>query len=182
MKFMSKVVTSACVIIPPREKWDPIQKIRQKYDRKIERWMPHINLLYPFTPKEKYDTIENYIREVCASIEPFELVLKQFKYFRHKYQTYTIWLDPEPNKKIISLQRELLKVVPQCNDIIQFRGGYQPHLSVGQFTTYKINKKLNKLQKKWDPLTFLVDKIFFISRENRKNSSFKIIKTVPFNL
>jgi hypothetical protein len=42
---MSKVFTSAVVIIPPEELWIPIQKIRKKYDRQINRWMPHITLL-----------------------------------------------------------------------------------------------------------------------------------------
>lgn len=176
---MSKIITSACVIIPPREKWEPIQKIRRKYDRKIDRWMPHINLLYPFTPEDKYDTIESDVRSVCKSIEPFELALKRFKYFRHRYQTYTIWLDPEPNEKVKQLQRQLLRIVPECNDVNQFRGGFQPHLSVGQFTTYKIHKKLRKLQKKWTPLKFNVDEIYFISRKNRKDTSFEISKSIP---
>lgn len=175
---MSKVVTSACVIIPPREKWEPIQKIRRKYDRKIDRWMPHINLLYPFTPEEKYDSIEKDVCSICETVEPFELVLKNFNYFRHRYQTYTIWLDPEPNEKIKNLQRQLLRVVPECNDLNLFRGGFQPHLSVGQFITYKIHKKIKKLQKKWNPLRFMVDEIYFISRKNRKDSAFKISQTI----
>ncbi|MBD3211430.1 MAG: 2'-5' RNA ligase family protein [Candidatus Lokiarchaeota archaeon] len=175
---MSKVVTSACVIIPPREKWEPIQKIRRRHDRKIDRWMPHINLLYPFAPEEKYETVESEIRKILESIEPFELTLKRFKYFRHRYQTYTIWLDPEPNEKVAHLQRQTLRAVPECNDVNQFRGGFQPHLSVGQFTTYKINKKLKKLKKNWEPLTFLVDKIYFISRKNRKDSAFEVSMSI----
>ncbi len=56
---MSKVYTSAVVIIPPKEKWKPIQEIRQLYDRNINRWMPHITLLYPFRPKNSYSKIED---------------------------------------------------------------------------------------------------------------------------
>ena len=34
---MEKVYTSAVVIIPPMDLWEPIQEIRRKYDRQINR-------------------------------------------------------------------------------------------------------------------------------------------------
>ena len=45
---MSKFYNSAVVIIPPQEKWESIQEIRETYDRGFNRWMPHITLIYPF--------------------------------------------------------------------------------------------------------------------------------------
>ncbi|GAH05617.1 unnamed protein product, partial [marine sediment metagenome] len=50
---MSKVYSSAVVIIPPREKWASIQEIRKIYDRNLTRWMPHITLLYPFRSRNQ---------------------------------------------------------------------------------------------------------------------------------
>ena len=176
---MSKTVTSACVIIPPKRIWPPIQAIRRKHDKRFERWMPHINLLYPFRPKGEYDKIERDFRDVLQRIEPFEIILKNFKFFRHKFQTYTIWLNPVPNEPIIRLQRQLLKNAPECNDVNRFQGGYKPHLSVGQFTTYKIHEKIEKLEEKWEELRFTVDKVFFISRKNTKNSTFLVEEEFP---
>jgi 2'-5' RNA ligase len=176
---MSKTVTSACVIIPPKRVWPPIQAIRRKHDKRFERWMPHINLLYPFRPKEEYDKVERDFVETLQRVEPFEISLKNFKFFRHKFQTYTIWLNPVPNEPIVRLQRELLKNTPECNDVNQFSGGYKPHLSVGQFTTYKIHKKINMLQDRWSEQRFTVSKIYFISRKNTRDSSFLVEKEFP---
>lgn len=68
----SKVVTSAVVLVPPVSAWPAIQvcgarahvarpcvtpalcaqAIRQQHDRAYMRWLPHVNLLYPFRPAE----------------------------------------------------------------------------------------------------------------------------------
>jgi len=178
---MSKTVTSACVIIPPKKIWEPIQKIRREHDSKVHRWMPHVNLFYPFAPKGEYDRIINDFEKCCNEINAFTIYLKQFKFFRHRYQTYTIWLDPESNEQITHLQRELLKLVPEYNDINQFTDGFRPHLSVGQFTTYKIHDFIARLQKNWEILAFSVNQIYFISRPNTKDSAFRIIEKIKLN-
>ncbi len=178
---MNKTVASACVIIPPEEIWEPIQKIRRTYDSKIHRWMPHINLFYPFAPMQEYDKIFKKFENKCKTIKVFTISLKQFKYFQHRYQNHTIWLDPEPNELIIDLQRELLKLVPEYNDVNKFSRGFRPHLSIGQFTTYKIYDFIAQLQKNWEVLTFQVNQIYFISHENVKDSAFKIIKKLKLN-
>ncbi|TFG21867.1 MAG: 2'-5' RNA ligase family protein, partial [Promethearchaeota archaeon] len=119
-----KVYTSACVIIPPEEKWPPIQNIRQKYDRQIHRWMPHITLLYPFRPETQFNDLEKAFITQCLEIHSFEITLSTFRYFQHRHQDYTIWLDPEPNNCIIQLQGELLKVVPDCDDVNKHKNGF----------------------------------------------------------
>jgi len=43
-----KTYTTAVVLIPPEDVWEPIQKLRRVYDRHFDRWMPHLTLLYPF--------------------------------------------------------------------------------------------------------------------------------------
>ncbi|TFF88497.1 MAG: 2'-5' RNA ligase family protein [Promethearchaeota archaeon] len=176
---MTKVHTSAVVIIPPREKWEPIQKIRRRHDKKVDRWMPHINLIYPFHPRENYESIIEDFTRVCSNFPSFEIKLEKFKFFRHRYQTYTIWLMPEPKKKVKNLQAQILKIVPTCNDLNLFPNGYKPHLSVGQFTTYKIQDQIKKLQDNWDVIRFIVNEIYFITRKNRNDASFSINETIP---
>lgn len=109
---MSKVYTSAVVMIPPEKKWVSIQEVRKTYDRNIHRWMPHITLLYPFRPKTKYVALEKLFSEKCREFKPFELSLLNFKYFSHGHQKYTLWLDPVPVDLIVNLQSEILKLVP----------------------------------------------------------------------
>ena len=42
------VYHTALCIIPPGNSCEQIQKIRKKHDAAFERWMPHINLAFPF--------------------------------------------------------------------------------------------------------------------------------------
>jgi 2'-5' RNA ligase len=178
---MSKVYTSAVVIIPPENKWYAIQQIREKYDRNINRWMPHITLLYPFIPKIKYPEIDTQFSEICKKFEPIELTLNTFKFFSHSLQSYTIWLDPEPNTPIINLQSEILKIIPDCDDVNRIKGGFKPHLSVGQIHgKEQLIKLIESLQTSWKNLKFVVNEIYFIARENVKTSKFKIQKEFTF--
>ncbi|MHA2006591.1 MAG: 2'-5' RNA ligase family protein [Promethearchaeota archaeon] len=178
---MSKVYTSAVVIIPPKEKWAPIQEIRKLYDRNIDRWMPHITLLYPFRSQNEYQNLEIIFTEVCKKFKPFEVSLKDFRYFIQRHQSYTLWLDPEPNNSIIKLQAEILQLVPDCNEVNKFKNGFRPHLSLGQIKgRTELLDIVTLLQKKWKEIKFIVDKVCFISQEKSKTSSFKISKQILF--
>ena len=179
---MSKVYDSAVVIIPPQEKWGSIQETRETYDRGFNKWMPHITLLYPFRPKIEYMTLEKEFSETCKILKPFEISFKDFKFFNHGHQNFTLWLDPEPADFIINLQTEILKLVPDCNDVNKFKDGFKPHLSVGQVKgKQNLLEVISKLQKNWIELTFLLDKIYFISREKIKTAQFEIAKQIQFN-
>ena len=178
---MSKVYSSAVVIIPPKEKWAPIQEIRKIFDRNINRWMPHITLLYLFRPINQYEDIEKAFSEMCKNIKPFEVSLKSFSYFSQGHQKYTLWLDPEPNTSIISLQAEILKIVPDCDDVNRHKNGFKPHLSVGQIKgKNNLQKILSDLQTEWEEITFSLNIIYLISREESKTSEFKISKQFKF--
>ncbi|MHA2283790.1 MAG: 2'-5' RNA ligase family protein [Promethearchaeota archaeon] len=178
---MSKVYSSAVVIIPPQEIWESIQEIRKLYDRNINRWMPHITLLYPFRPRIQYEDIEKHFSEKCKEIKPFEVSLKHFSFFPLGYQKYTLWIDPEPNNSIINLQGEILKIVPDCNDVNKYKKGFRPHLSVGQIKgKNNLHKTITDLQANWEEIKFMLNKIFFIAREESKNSKFKISKQFQF--
>ena len=178
---MNKVYTSAVVIIPPDELWTPIQNIRRKYDRNIHRWMPHITLLYPFRPESDYNKLESSFWELCTSIEPFVLKLKNIKFFAHGNQKFTIWLKPEPEDLIVNFQSKLLTLVPDCNDVNQFKNGFMPHLSLVQIKGKKrLYDVLESLQEYWIEIQFLLQEIFFIARTQDKSSRFEIKKRIPF--
>ena len=178
---MSKVYSSAVVIIPPKENWESIQEIRKIYDRNINRWMPHITLLYPFRPRNQYEAIEETFSNKCKNIKPFQVSLKHFSYFSQKHQNYTLWLNPKPNNSIIQLQEEILEIVPDCNDVNKYKNGFRPHLSVGQIKgKNKLLTIITDLQADWEEIKFILNKIYFISREKSKTSKFKIFKQFQF--
>jgi len=173
---MPKVFTSAVVIIPPQQLWAPIQEIRKRFDRQINRWMPHITLLYPFRPDSEFDYLKNRFSEVCKIFKNFKIQLEEFNYFSHKKSNYTIWLSPEPRNKMIELQSKLLEIVPDCNDVNLNKNGFTPHLSVGQFNGNKktLLEIIYLLQQEWNSLIFNLNYINFISRKNNKFSRFEV--------
>ncbi|MFX1523279.1 MAG: 2'-5' RNA ligase family protein, partial [Promethearchaeota archaeon] len=163
--------------IPPKENWEAIQEIRKSYDRNINRWMHHITLLYPFRPETQYNVIEEEFIKICNKIKSFNITLNTFRFFSHGRQSYTLWLDPEPNSLIIQLQAEIQKIFPDCNEVNKYKNGFKPHLSIGQIKgKNKILNIINDLQATWEQINFMVDKIFFISREEGKASKFKALK------
>jgi len=176
---MPKVFTSAIVIIPPEDKWNQIQEIRKRYDRQIDRWMPHITLLYPFLPKSEFATLEGQFSSVCEEIHNFEIILSTFKSFNHGHQRFTLWIAPEPKLLINDLQLELLNIVPECNDVNMYKGGFTPHLSVGQIKgRNKLKDTIETLQNSWNELKFTLSSIYLISREQDKSAKFHIQKQI----
>jgi 2'-5' RNA ligase len=176
---MSKDYFSAVVIIPPEDKWEPIQKIREKYDRQINRWMPHITLIYPFKPEDEYSRLENDFSAECQSIKPFEISLKHFHYFNHGRERYTLWVMPKPNDLIQDLQARILKIVPECNDVNKHKSGFIPHLSVGQIQgKRKLEETIKNIQNQWKYIYFFLKEIYFISREKKKASKFEKKKRI----
>ena len=166
------------VIIPPKEKWGPIQEIRKIYDKQVNRWMPHITLLFPFYPKNQFTAFEKEFLLVSSEFDVFDISLGEFRYFKHYNKNYTTWLDPTPNDMIIKLQSEFLKITPECNDVNKFKGGYYPHLSIGQFrgNSISLKNRIDELQNSWKEITFKVKEFCFIWKEKDKNSSFQIEK------
>ncbi|MFX1236709.1 MAG: 2'-5' RNA ligase family protein [Promethearchaeota archaeon] len=176
---MKKTHTSAVVVIPPREVWDSIQNIRKKHDRQFYRWMPHVNLIYPFRPEIEFDSLTPEFENKCKKIESFEVSLKDFKYFHYGKNRYTVWLEPTPTSPIKALQSEILKIVPDCDDLNKHKGGFTPHLSVGQINR-KINLKemVDSFKRSWETIRFTIKEIYFITRQKNNESSFQVKKRI----
>lgn len=165
------------MIIPPENKWEPIQQIRQAHDRHIHRWMPHINLIYPFRPKSQFESLQRTFRDTCAQINSFEITFSKLKYFDHGRQNFTMWLHPEPIDLVRDLQAKLLTIVPDCDDVNRFKAGFTPHLSLGQVKgKQNLSIIITELQNSWINLRFKLNYIYFIAREPYKFSKFEIIK------
>lgn len=174
-----KTYKTAAVIIPPNELWSPIQTIRHHHDRQVRRWMPHITLLYPFRPKEEFAAVAEQLGKVGKQTAPFRITLAQFRLFEHRLGRYTVWLGPEPEEPLIELQRRLLNMVPECDDVNRFAGGFTPHLSVGQVRgRAPLKELLEKLHQSWNPLSFLVSDINLIWRGDPPDDTFRRARTV----
>ncbi len=174
-----KTHKTALVIIPPEEVWEPIQEIRREHDKQVKRWMPHITLLYPFFPKPKFTEAAGLLAPVGWDIAPFEVTLKTFDTFQHGKGSFSVWLRPEPEKAVVNLQTKLWEAAPAYSETRSFGGGFTPHLSVGQVQGRGArNALLKRLQADWEPLSFRVEAVSFISRKAPPNDTFQVDRRI----
>ncbi len=174
-----KTHRTAIVVIPPQSLWPPIQAIRQQYDRQLRRWMPHINLVYPFRPLEEFPALVEPLTDACRRIAPFAVQLAEFRFFHHGGERYTLWLAPEPKASLLQLQAAISVVVPDCDDVSRFEGGFTPHLSVGQVRgRTRMRKLITELQAGWQPLRFVVREIYMIWRGEPPDDVFRVAHTI----
>lgn len=176
-----KTHTTALVLLPPPMKWEPIQAIRRAHDRQFRRWMPHITLLYPFRPREEFEAITPLLAAVLDRVDPFQVHLRQFRRFQHGPRSWTLWLAPEPPEPIREIVSRLLEAFPECTETSSHRGGYTPHLSVGQCRGRLEDAAvlLESLQGSWKPLSFTVTEIHLIRREAPPEDVFRVDRHFP---
>lgn len=160
-----KTPTTAVVWIPPETGWEPIQAIRRLYDRHLQRWMPHVTLLYPFRPREQFGEIEPLLREALAEIPPFEADLREVRSFQHSAHSHTMWIAPEPEAAFRELQSVLQAKVPDCDDVTKYESGFTPHLSVGQsHGPPELTRRLADVRASWAPQRVPVREVALIAR------------------
>lgn len=171
---------TAVVLIPPESCWPPIQQIRRQYDRQIRRWMPHITLVYPFRPAAEFSALVKPLTLACSNIAPFDITLSQPQYFAHRRGHYTIWLTPTPTSQLRQLQAAIQNAVPDCIAQQQHKGGFTPHLSLGQSSsTEQLSIRMNHIRESWTPLTFQADSICLIARGDSPDDVFSIADSIP---
>lgn len=170
----AKTYKTAVVVIPPDHLWGPIQGLRKQYDRHYRRWMPHITLIYPFRPVSAFEQTVPLLDQACRSIEPFDVQLGRFDLFAHNRRKATLYLVPEPAGAFKLLHKALLKIVPDCDDVTRFAGGFTPHLSVGQARGKNAHALCAGWQATWQPLEFTLNHIYLIRRNDPPDDVFCI--------
>ena len=177
---LRKTHHTAVVLIPPAAVWPPLQAIRQRHDRHACRWvMPHITLLYPFRPRQEFSAVAEQLAVVCRTLEPFPLLLRELRYFDHGRGSYTLWLVPEPMEAVQQLQAALQNVVPDCDDVCRYAGGFTPHLSLAQAQGQAMRQRLqDTLQGTWQPLSFMVEAIQLIWRQPPADDVFRVDRAI----
>src|SRR4051812_41436057 len=108
---MVKDHKSALVVIPPEELWDAIQQVRKEHDKAYNRWMPHINMLYPFVPESENASIIPRLESVISSTPKFEVTfsVNSISHFQHG-RKFTLVLLPQcvPSAALQDLEQRLV--------------------------------------------------------------------------
>ncbi|CAF3324543.1 unnamed protein product [Rotaria socialis] len=156
---------TALCIIPPKHVWKQIQSIRSIHDQAYPRWMPHINLIYPFTAEKKFDNIKAQLKPVVNRKTPFQIVfdLSSFDYIGQRDDQCTFHLRPKISTDAVELQK-----------VIKNKRAFEAHLTLGQATVSKISDILDEIKARWTTTEFTVDRVYMISRENHPENLFTI--------
>lgn len=171
---------TAVALVPPPMLWEPIQAIRRLHDRHVQRWMPHINLLYPFVPQAQFPEVLPRLHEVGRQIAACEITLAVFRSFVHSSRSATLWLDPEPHAPLLQLQAALHAAFPQCDDLTRFPAGFTPHLSVAQATSKRALQALQEAcQAHWQPLHWPLTNLALLCRTG--DTPFQVAHTIPLH-
>ena len=168
-----KVFHTALVIIPPSELWLQIQNIRKIHDPAYDRWMPHINMLFPFIPPDEFEIFTEKMNEIFKDFDKFSVKFSGLGHFEHAKKA-VLWADP------ISKNGEIKEIYKRIVKEVNFLDGgreFTPHMTLGQFDKYAIEKKKEDFSKEWKEIEFEVQEIHLIQRDGQ-NSPFYIKNSI----
>lgn len=167
------------IVAPPLGEQDDIQEIRARRDKAFDRWMPHINMLWPFRPAACFGEAVPQLQAALAQVPPFKLALREFAFFEHS-KSCTVFLRPEtePADALQQLQQAMLQAFPDCDDLAtRHENGFSPHLTCGQWAKAEVQRAVERLNADWEPLEFEVTEVQVISRGN--DTPFEVAECVP---
>jgi 2'-5' RNA ligase len=142
--------------------------------------MPHITLVYPFRPAGEFERAVGRLGPICGGVPRFELRLAQFDTFRHHRDSYTLWLKPEPEEPLVALQGPLWSACWEEEAPRPTWGRFRPHLSVGQARGRPAMLLLiDGLRRHWQPVTFEVECVSLIRREDPPDDIFRVAHQIP---
>jgi 2'-5' RNA ligase len=175
-RHLQKSPDSLCVvnIIPPRELWEVIQPLRNKYTANA-RCGPHITFIDPFVLSHEYTEARQILEDAFASLEPFEVRFEKFNFFKHKSSS-TLFLEPiAPEGAFDRLIELAAQAFPQCRDQLdRGNGKWVPHLSIGNFKDHnELVKVMTELQNNWKPLRFTLKEVYLLNRYDPKLEKFR---------
>ncbi|KAL1921919.1 uncharacterized protein VTP21DRAFT_10561 [Calcarisporiella thermophila] len=171
MSAPQKTYQSALCILIPTQFHPSIQRVRQEHDRHFQRWMPHINVIYPFLPESAFEENLPTLSSLLNDIAPFHIRLTTLGKFTHS-KSETVFLRPDttPLRSLEALESRLVALFPHLGEQRQF-GEYTPHLSLGQILK---KGRRSKPDESWvedtrrefseNPVEFYVDEVALISR------------------
>lgn len=169
---MSNTKCAIC-FIPPESELEFIQNIRQEHDSAFSRWMPHVNLVFPFLPTYKVGAIREQLKKELAKLKPFEMKFQKFSHFPKKGFS-TVHVVPECDDNQIN---QIYDIILKVTGLLPEKE-FHPHMTVGQFPTAETDAWLAKLEQQFEPFSYLCNSIYVVERDEdtpfRITSVFKL--------
>jgi poly(A) polymerase len=185
--------STLAILIPKHVCEELIDPIRMKYDPQVERWPPHINLLYPFYENIEIDTNRDQVASLMGDIlaamnklNPFECDLNKINQFE---RNNVVFLEPgsgETKTKMQGIYKELKSLFSDSGNSI-WRDSLTPHCTIAQPVNKSKAEKnwskntLQKITKEFDltklSVKFTIDSIYWMTRT--ETMPFKIRQAFP---
>lgn len=135
LEQQSTKLTTCCILIPsPKSEqksivldltpqnpvttgFDHIQSIRKQWDKSVNRWPPHMNLLHPFIHKKQFFKAKQLIEEALVDFPPIKITLPAHHIHCNAGSKFVL-TGPTYPQQIEQLQKlyTILKgLFPQCS-------------------------------------------------------------------
>lgn len=165
---MNVVTTALSILLVNEIELNFVNEIRSKYDKSFLRWMPHINLLFPFVNEEQFDKVINILQPILLNIDSFNINMNEIGYFSQGKDKITVHIKSSNDDKLQELYNIICLNLPQeLKELITAKHyhKFNPHLTIGQFSKSNKLSTLNEL-KLWlgDGFILKIDKISILQR------------------
>lgn len=165
--FSAPTNTSAVVVLPPKDRWERIDGIRQRFDPSFGRWMPHINMIYGFIAEEHFPIAAVAMEKVMRQHGPLEVRLDELAIYEHGRSASLVAVPSCGSDALRALQADLGALFPGCTD--QARHDFNPHLTLGKFDTAEEAQRCREeVEPSWRAFTFIVDEVVLIARSDAR--------------
>eukprot|EP00741_Cyanophora_paradoxa_P006993 tig00001067_g6765.t1 len=183
----ARVTSALCLAVLPgagglgdEEGYEAIQAVRRRYDRQVDRWPPHINLLYPFGPEAGFEQLHAALVPELRPMEPFDVTLDTFGFFQHA-QSCTLFLAPSSEETKELLRKLQSNCYHACSPLVAMKpADFNAHLTVGQFPAEEeLQAALAALTASWVPVRVRVTGVAMMARPADGSGPFRLLRQVP---
>lgn len=165
----------ALALLVPTRLSSHIQDIRRDHDKAYERWMPHINLLFPFVLEHKIPDVTKRLTDELSKLPSFVLILNEVGSFSQR-EGNTFHLKPKDETKMLELYAAVRRAIPEFKPQ---RKDFHPHLTLGQWK--KSENPTAMLQSMFvGGISVVVDKLCIITRT--KDGPFSVNTEIPLGV
>ncbi|MDD5338068.1 MAG: 2'-5' RNA ligase family protein [Dehalococcoidales bacterium] len=142
-----------------------LSKMRRDFQRYIDHFIvPHITLVYPFTPVFSMYQIYDELGKVAKRTSPFDITLKGIKYFDNGNNVaYAAIKNRQPVKKLhTDIVKSLDGYIKETETDGKFNlDNYIPHVTIGSHIPDKVFKNIKLRFSKYK--LYFEDEITFIN-------------------
>ncbi|KAL0232517.1 hypothetical protein PCE1_002858 [Barthelona sp. PCE] len=166
---------TAVVLIPDQIAQNRINEIRAVHDSsKINRWMPHVTLAYPFRSEEQFDDdLYQKLQTIADSVDAFTCNHGEIGSFRRAGIVYS---NPSNRGPIKAIMKAIVRTFPRYNN--QKRGGrFTPHMTIGSKVD-DVDMVIAEVQGQLDEVNNHYTGFHLIARGD--DTPFRIVRTFYF--